>query len=60
MSDTNNTQTPAMSSNTTDTTDNTTGNTTGKPTGNTGGGNGDMLDKGVDFAERKAGHEQVR
>ncbi|EJD07737.1 uncharacterized protein FOMMEDRAFT_150280 [Fomitiporia mediterranea MF3/22] len=22
------------------------------------GGNGDMLDKGVDFAERRAGHEQ--
>jgi hypothetical protein len=28
--------------------------------GRTGGGGGDMLDKGVDFLEKKAGHEQVR
>jgi hypothetical protein len=26
----------------------------------TTGGGGDFLDKGVDFLERKAGHEQVR
>lgn len=40
------------------------GNTTGfpnsaNPQGTAGQGNGDMLDKGVDYAERRAGHEQV-
>ncbi|KAL5521213.1 hypothetical protein ACEPAG_9136 [Sanghuangporus baumii] len=31
---------------------------TGSNANNASGGNGDMLDKGVDFAESKAGHEQ--
>ena len=29
------------------------------PQAGASGGNGDALDKGVDFLERKAGHEQV-
>lgn len=35
------------------------GQGTAGPRTTTGGGNGDFLDKGVDFAEKKAGHEQV-
>ncbi|EIN08903.1 hypothetical protein PUNSTDRAFT_134077 [Punctularia strigosozonata HHB-11173 SS5] len=31
---------------------------TTQPMNQGAGGNGDMLDKGVDFAEREAGHEQ--
>ncbi len=35
------------------------GNTTGFGGQTGGGGGGDMLDKGVDFLERKTGHQQV-
>ena len=40
-------------------TQNTTRATASNPATNPAGGNGDMLGKGVDYAERKAGHEQV-